>query len=334
VIRATFEIGPPGAASDLAVRLGAGMAGGAEAVQARLVAEECGRAVLEVPESNWGDNVPLLVSTLVAGEAMELRRFDRCRLVGLELPDGWLPGPAVGGAPGVAVGVIVKPALGLSPAEVAGVARAAVAGGAGFVKDDETLGDPVWCPLVERVRAVAAVLEPGVVYCPNVTGPTATLLDRARRAVELGATGVMVNAFAQGLDAVLALRQAGLGVPVFAHRVGGGPWSRNERYGATTAVLARLTRLCGADYVVGAFGGSLFDDDDAVDANLEAVRGPCGRARPAVAVLGGGLGPLDVASQVERAGGDGLLVCLGSAAYAHPGGLEAGVAVAVDALRR
>ena len=89
------------------------------------------------------------------------------------------------------------------------------------------------------------------------------------------------------------------------------------------------------DYViVGAFGGTPFDDDAAVEANLEAVRGVCGRARAAVAVLGGGLGPGDVAALAARAGGGGLLACLGSAAYLHPGGLTAGVAAAVEALGR
>ena len=333
MIRATFELGPDGSADALALQLGAGMAGGDPAVAARAVAEDGARVVVEVPESNFGVNVALLVSSLVAGEAMEVGALDRCRLVGLELPDGWLPGPAIGAGPGTAVGVIVKPAVGLSPTEVAAVARAAIAGGATFVKDDETLGDPIWCPLDDRVAAVARVLEPRVVYCANVSGPTATLIDRARRVVDLGATGVMVNAFAQGLDSVLALRQAGLGVPVFAHRVGAGPWSRNDRFGATAAVLARLTRLCGADYViVGAFGGKLFDDDTAVAANLEAARGPCGAARPSVAVLGGGVGPDTAAGQVARAGGDGLLLCLGSAAYRHPDGLAAGVAATVEAV--
>ena len=334
MIRATFEIGPAGSADALALQLGAGMPGGAEAVRARVVADGGGRVVVDVPESNFGGDVALLVSSVIAGEAMELRRFDRCRLVALDLPGGWLPGPAFGAGTGVAVGVIVKPALGLSPSEVAEVARAAIAGGATFVKDDETLGNPPWCPLEKRVAAVAKVLGPGVVYCANVTGPTVTLVDRARRVVELGATGVMVNAFAQGLDSVLALRAAGLGVPVFAHRVGAGPLSRNERFGATAAVLARLARLCGADYVVvGAFGGKLFDDDAGVAASLEAVRGRCSAARPAVAVLGGGLGPGDVAAQVARAGGDGLLLCLGSAAYGHPGGLAAAVTATLAALR-
>jgi ribulose-bisphosphate carboxylase large chain len=228
------------------------------------------------------------------------------------------------------VGVIVKPALGLSPAEVAEVVRAAVAGGARFVKDDETLGDPPWCPLEERVEAVSKVLDAGVVYCPNITGPGRGLLDRARRAVDLGATGLLLNPFAQGLDGLVALREAALGVPLFAHRAGSGPWARNPAFGPTGAVLARLLRLCGADYVVvGGFGGTLFESDDEVRANLAAVRGPCGSARPAVAAMGGGLGPDDVRGQVEAAGGDGVLVLLGSRAHAFPGGLEAAVRRAV-----
>jgi ribulose 1,5-bisphosphate carboxylase large subunit-like protein len=304
-------------------------------VVADVVEDDGSTVVLELPDDNWGADVNLLVASLVAGEVMEAGALTRGRLVGLDVPDGMLPGPAFGASGGqrATVGVIVKPPLGLSPTEVAGVAGAAVAGGAGFVKDDETLGDPAWCPLAERVRAVAKVLEPGVVYCPNVSGPSASLLDRARLAVDLGATGVLVNPFAQGLDCVVALREADLGVPVFAHRAGSGPWARNAAFGPTGAVLARLLRLCGADYVVvGGFGGTLFESAGEVRENLVAVRGPCGSARPAVAALGGGIGPDDVRAQVDAAGGDGLLVLLGARAHADPAGLEAAVRRAVDSL--
>lgn len=324
MLRATFELLPAGSAGILAPLRG------------RVVSDDGATVVVDLPEENWGADVSLLVGALVAGEVMEARALTRCRLVGLEMPDGLLPGPAFGasaGAAGATVGVIVKPPLGLAPRQVAGVAAAAVAGGARFVKDDETLGDPPWCPLSERVRAVAEVLDPGTVYCPNVTGPPATLLDRARTAVDLGATGLLLNPFASGLGALVALREAALGVPVFAHRAGSGPWARNPDFGPTGAVLARLLRLCGADYVVvGAFGGTLFETDGEVRANLAAVRGPCGPAPPAVAALGGGLGPDGVRAQVDAAGGGGLLVLLGSRAAAFPGGLEAAVRRAVGSL--
>jgi ribulose 1,5-bisphosphate carboxylase large subunit-like protein len=337
VIRAIYEIEPAGSADVLAVRASTGMEGGPDWARGRVVAEADGRAVIEFPEGNWGDNVALLVSALVAGEAAETEAITRCRLVALSLPDGLLPGPAFGLAAlasPVEVGAIVKPSLGLIPAEVGEVARAAIAGGATFIKDDEILGDPSWCPIDERVRQVAKALEPGVVYCPNITGSSVTIVERARRVVGLGATGVMVNAYAQGLDAVLALRQAGLGVPILAHRAGSGALTRSDRFGARGSVLAHLSRLCGADIgIVGAFGGALFETDEEVRDNLSALRDPCGAALPAIAAMGGGVGPDNVAAQVAQAGGAGLVMLLGSRAYGHPGGIEGGVRAAVDALR-
>src|SRR5207248_9133540 len=134
--------------------------------------------------------------------------------------------------------------------------------------DDELLGNPDWCPLEERVRAVASV---GVRYAANVTGPAESLLHRAERAVELGAGALMLNAFAQGLDSLRALRAAELGVPIFAHRVGAALWARQAHFGVAPAVIAELTRLCGADYVqVGSFSGTVYDSADAVRPQIAA----------------------------------------------------------------
>jgi ribulose 1,5-bisphosphate carboxylase large subunit-like protein len=91
-------------------------------------------------------------------------------------------------------------------------------------------------------------------------------------------------------------------------------------------VLAELTRLLGADYVqVGSFSPRTFDTDDEVREQIAA-------ARPATAVIGGGVGAENVREQLERAGTrDGAMLLLGSAAYAHPDGVRAGVAAAVEA---
>jgi ribulose-bisphosphate carboxylase large chain len=323
VIRATFDVDPPGFNKAFAEW---------RAVEVRRAGS---RIVLDIPEDNWDDDLALLVSAVVAGEAMEVGELTRCRLVALELPDGLLPGPASGasGMQGNCVGVIVKPSLGLAPHQVAEVARAAVAGGAALIKDDETLGNPSWCRFDERVVAVANVLEPGVVYCANVTGPAESVVERARRAVELGTTGLLVNPFAMGLGALVAVRRARLGVPVLAHRAGSGPWARNSSFGPSGSVLTRLTRLAGADYVIaGAYGGKLFESDADVDANVAAAREPCGSARPSIVALGGGLAPDDVTHQVERVGGTGSVILLGTGAHGYAGGLELGVRRAVLAL--
>ena len=317
MIRAIYELDPPEAGETLALIESVGRADGPEHVRGKVVAQADGRAVLEFPEQNWGGDVTLLVSSLLAGEWADSAAFARCRLVGLELPAGLLPGPAFAAPDEVLVGAIVKPSLGLSPQEVASTAAALAAGGADLVKDDELLGDPGWCPLEERVRSVAAVLPEGVRYAANVTGPVGSLLLRARRVVELGASAVMVNAFAQGLDSLRALRDAELGVPIFAHRVGAALWVRERRFGVAPAVIAEITRLCGADFVqVGSFSGSVYDTPDEVRMQIDACHRPLGSLHRSVAVIGGGVGPRNARAQVEAAGvSSALMVLLGSAAY-------------------
>jgi ribulose-bisphosphate carboxylase large chain len=312
VIRVTYELDPPEAAETLALIESVGRADGPERVRASVVGIEGNRVMLEFPAV--GSDVALLVSSLFAGEWADSAAFTRCRLVAVDWPEEFLPGPAFDAPDRVLVGAIVKPSLGLTPAQVADVASQLAAGGADLVKDDELLGDPDWCPLEERVRAVAAV---GVRYAANVTGPVDSLLTRAERAVELGAGALMVNAFAQGLDSLRAMREADLGVPIFAHRVGAALWARQSAFGVAPSVIAELTRLCGADYVqVGSFSGSVYDSADEVRAQIAACHGPLGAASRSVAVIGGGVGPGNAAAQLEQAGvAQGVMLLLGSAAY-------------------
>jgi hypothetical protein len=333
-MRVTYELDPPEAAATLALIESVGRADGPEHVRGRVVAQDGDRAVIEFPDANWAGDVTLLVSSLLAGEWADSASFSRCRLVEAEWPAGLLPGPAFAAPDEVLVGAIVKPSLGLSPAEVAATAAALATGGADLVKDDELLGDLPSCPLEERVRAVAAAIPPQVRYAVNVTGPTESLLRRSARAVELGAGALMVNAFAQGLDSVRALRAAELGVPIFAHRVGAAMWTRGSRFGVAPAVVAELTRLCGADYVqVGSFTGSVYDEPEEVRAQIGGCHRQLREIAPAVAVLGGGVSPENAADQVSLADvRSGLMVLLGSAAYVDGSPTDA-VRATVSSLR-
>jgi ribulose 1,5-bisphosphate carboxylase large subunit-like protein len=331
-MRAVYEVRPPEWAETLAVLQSVSLPDGPERVRARVVATDGARVTVEFPALEGERDAEQLLAACVAGEWADRGDMESCRLAEVDWPEG-LPGPAHGAEPGVSVGAILKPALGLTPGEAAAVAAELAAGGAVFLKDDELMASPPYSSLVERVRRVSERIPPGVRYAPNVTGPQETLLARAEAAVAAGARALMVNAFLQGLGSIRTLRAAELGVPVFAHRVGSSFLRRGGPVSVSARVLAELTRLLGADYVqVGSFSPRTFDSDDEVREQIAACRVELG-VRAATAVIGGGVGPANAAEHLARAGTtDGVMLLLGSEAYAHPEGLRAGVAAAVAAL--
>lgn len=313
-MRAVFAIRPPAWGETLALLQSVSLPSGPEHVRARVVDVAGERVTIDFPALDRETAAEQLLAACVAGEWADRGDVESCRLVEVEWPEG-LPGPAFAAAPGVAIGAIVKPALGLTPGEAAAVAGELAAGGAVLVKDDELQRSSP-----ERVRAINDALPEHVLYAANVTGLA------AEPVVAAGARALMVNAFLAGLGSIGRLREYGL--PIFVHRVGSAFLRRGSPVSVSARVLAELTRLLGADYVqVGSFSPRTFDTD-------EEVREQIAAARPATAVIGGGVGAGNAAEQLERAGTrDGLMLLLGSAAYAHPDGVRAGVAAAVEAIR-
>jgi ribulose-bisphosphate carboxylase large chain len=312
-MRAVFEIRPPAWGETLAILQSVSLPDGPERVRARVVDVEGERVTLDFPALDRETGAEQLLAACVAGEWADRGDVESCRLVEVDWPDE-MPGPAFPAEPGVSVGAIVKPALGLTPEEAAVVAAELAAGGAVLVKDDELQRSSP-----ERVRAVNAAIPEHVLYTANVTGADAGAI------VDAGARALMVNGFLAGLGSIARLRQYGL--PVFVHRVGSAFLRRGGPVSVSARVLAELTRLLGADYVqVGSFSPRTFDTD-------EEVREQIAAARPATAVIGGGVGAENAREQLERAGTrDGVMLLLGSAAYAHPDGVRAGVAAAVAAV--
>jgi triosephosphate isomerase len=83
---------------------------------------------------------------------------------------------------------------------------------------------------------------------------------------------------------------------------------------------------------VGSFTGNVYDTAEDVHAQIDACHRDLGVA-PAVAVLGGGVGPKNAAEQVRAAGREsGLMVLLGSAAY-EDGSPEEAVRATVESVR-
>lgn len=339
VVRAIYELDPP----ELAPAVAAAASTGPGAQPSEYVGQVTdtsagtsgGTVTIDFPAGLWGEDLTGLLGALVH-PATSVPGLLRCRLAALELPAGWLPGPAFAAPDAVLLGATVHPALGLSPAQFGGAAVALADAGVEVVCDPPLLGDPGWCSFHDRVIDVVSRIPHDVSYVANVTGAASSVTSRAAWAVDHGVGGLAVNPLAQGLDVVRMLREADFGVPILATRTGAGPWMRGGPFGVAPAVLAGLLRQAGADSVgCGAFGAGSFDTDSEVVAQISA----CRRSLPddpdlpaAVAVLDGDIGPGDVAAQVTSAGGTGVMVLLGAGLSTHPGGLVAGVAEALTAI--
>jgi ribulose 1,5-bisphosphate carboxylase large subunit-like protein len=171
--------------------------------------------------------VPSLWLFLTGGPLFERLFCDRVRMLDFHLPAemlSQLPGPKFGvagcrkflGLPPdeLMVATIIKPCAGLTAEEVAGKCYEAALGGIDFIKDDEKMNNPDYCPLEKKVKLVAEALRRAyeqtgrkVIYCPHISSRADHMVDMARRAVDNGATGLMINCFATGFPALSRFAQ-------------------------------------------------------------------------------------------------------------------------------
>lgn len=134
-----------------------------------------------------------------------------------------------------------------------------ILGGVDIVKDDEILFENPLSPFEKRVEMATRLREQleqeagqKHLYAINLTGPSTTLLDRAKRAVELGASALLFNVFAYGYDHLQRLSEdSEVAVPIMAHPALAGAFYPAPQHGiAAPLLLGKLLRLAGADLVL------------------------------------------------------------------------------------
>ena len=154
---------------------------------------------------------------------------------------------------------MIKPSIGLTPQQSAKAFYEAALGGADGVKDDELVVSHPWSHFLDRVReheaaAKAAYEETGqrTLYFVNVTDRPDRLMENAHRAIEAGASALMVNYLTVGISSLSMIADdPAINVPVLAHldfsgAIYGSPWSGVSSH----LILGKLPRLAGADLVV------------------------------------------------------------------------------------
>ncbi|NLI73519.1 MAG: ribulose 1,5-bisphosphate carboxylase large subunit [Euryarchaeota archaeon] len=239
------------------------------------------------------------------------------------------------------VGTIVKPKIGLSPQEYANYIYESGIGGLTNGKDDETLSNQKFCPLEDRVVAVAEAIdrvkdETGhiMMHAINVSTKGHQIVEVAERAQELGATELMVDVITCGFAAVQALAEdPSIKVPIHVHRTMHGAMTRNPDHGIAMLVFSKLVRMCGGDALhVGTFGvgkmiGGARDDlanqKACVDANVPY--------KPVMPVCSGGMHPALIEPLVKITGFD-VQIQAGGGVAGHPSGVRSGARAMTQAV--
>ena len=167
------------------------------------------------------------------------------------------------------LGAIIKPKTGISPQILLEMVKELVEGGVNFIKEDEILSNPSFCPIAERVPLIMDYLkDKNVIYCVSIHSDYPYIIDRVKQVYELGGNGVHVN-FWCGLGVYKAIRE--LDLPIFVHFQKSGDkilTNKNHDFHIDWKVICKLAGLMGVDFIhAGMIGGYYkWDEDETLDA--------------------------------------------------------------------
>ncbi|MCK5473989.1 MAG: type III ribulose-bisphosphate carboxylase [Candidatus Aenigmarchaeota archaeon] len=300
-------------------------------------------------------NMPEILSS-IAGNIFGMSVVKNLRLVDIYFPKSIVDsfkGPAFG-IEGIRkltrikerplVGTIIKPKVGLNEKEHAQVAYNAWVGGLDVVKDDENLTSMSFNNFDLRVKETLnardiAERKTGEkkIYMPNVTAETTEMLRRANLVKKQGGEYIMVDILTLGWSALQTLRDANLGLVIHAHRAMHAAITRNPKHGISMLVLAKVTRLIGADQLhigtaqVGKMTGEkdeVIDIENAIEySKTKSTENTLGQnwqnIKTTLAVASGGLHPGHIPKLLSKMGTN-IVAQFGGGCHGHPQGTIAG----------
>jgi 2,3-diketo-5-methylthiopentyl-1-phosphate enolase len=222
------------------------------------------KAVIQLafPIDAWQNNVPMMLLS-ISGNCFAYS--PKMRLLDVFFPEELLAqfkGPKFGvtgirektGIPRRPLSLhILKPKMGMTPEQVANQVYQTALGGVDMVKDDEMTSDLYNSKFEDRLKAVLDALARAkkktgkdVIYFVSITDEAPRIVEKAHKAVSLGANGLLI-AYSAGLSALRAIAQDdAIKVPILLHA--------SHMIAATPRiswpVMAKLCRICGADLML------------------------------------------------------------------------------------
>lgn len=301
------------------------------------------RASIAHPHRNFGPRIPNLLSAAAGEGPFYCPGIETIKWLDFDLPPSFLAhfqGPqfGLGGIRALLdvhdrplfVGV-VKPNIGLAPQDFADLAYEAWMGGLDIAKDDEMLADTEWSPLSERCALVGLAREKAEretgqkkIFVANLTDEIDAIPKLYEQAVDRNINTVMLNSLMTGFSALRVLRKSSR-IPVMAHFTGTAPLSQIPNFGISSKVIAKLQRLCGADFVVLAgFGERMHRADFEVLEDMKACLEPWGPILPSLPIPGGSDSAATLASVYEKIGHPDFGFICGRGVFGYPGGPQEG----------
>ncbi|MGA2159310.1 MAG: RuBisCO large subunit C-terminal-like domain-containing protein [Dehalococcoidia bacterium] len=293
------------------------------------------------PVVNIGSQIPMMLTTVVGNISMAGPiklvdiRFPKKYVAGFQGPKFGIDGirKLLGVKKRPLLNNMVKPCTGY-PLEVgAELFKLAAVGGCDIVKDDELIADASFNSVKGRVKRYMEIEkqvfeETGehTLYTVNVTDSVPKIFENARRAVELGVNGIMVNYIAVGLPVLQALAEdPKINVPILGHMDVAGALYMSPQHGMSShLVLGKLARLAGADIVVipAPYGKAsvIVEKFDSMARNLTY---PLYQLKPTWPMPSGGITPTMVPKVMQELGSD-IVIGSGGGIHAHPQGPVAG----------
>lgn len=279
------------------------------------------------------DGISHLLCQLMGGQ-LDIDNIQRCQLLDVELPRALLSSfyPPKYGIDGIReyincydkpiLGAIIKPKIGLNSDQLLDMVKQLVDGGVNFIKEDEIMGNPICCPLRQRMKKIGKylhTLDQKVIYAACINTDPIYLNEKLDIIMSNLGNGVHIN-FWSGLGVYTSIRRQNL--PLFIHFQKSGDkilTDKSHRFSIDWGVICKFAGLSGIDFIhTGMWGGYNSEDEIELKKYIQILH-----SFNVMPVLSCGMHPGLVQTITNKFGND-YMANTGGAIHGHPNGTRAG----------